>query len=87
MEQLERVSPQLKPKNERTQKIEDLIIDEVAMKALKFNIRMTRDRRRKIARENKMDWKVYRFIEKEVARRINNNLSIYTGKAIENEQN
>ena len=69
-------------KKDPLQALHNLQIDKDDMKRMQFNVRRTRSDRRKIARSNKFSWKLYQLIEKEVERRAESNLSIFTGQPL-----
>ena len=64
----------------RSTLLNELYIDPEAMKLLMFDVQMSRKQRRKVARDNKWSWEVYRTVEREVTRRMRMKLNINTGK-------
>lgn len=64
-----------KPKKD----IKTFQISKEEMEKFEFNVRHTRLKRRELARKGKLNWRIYQLVEKEIERRIDNNLDIYTG--------
>lgn len=60
--------------------ITELKIDERAIKILKLDLHLQRSQRREIARKAKIEWKVYKVLEREVMRRARLGLNLSTGK-------
>ena len=67
--------------------ITEVKIDPIAIKALRLNVNMTRAQRREVARKSKVEWKVYKVLEREVMRRAKLGLNLSTGKKDEEGEN
>jgi len=67
--------------------ITEIKIDERVIKSLRLDVSMTRAQRREIARKNKVNWKVYKVLEREIMRRFKLGLNLTTGKKDEEGEN
>lgn len=79
-------------KIERKTLVKEYLSNPEINKAIKLNLEvieklrlkepMTRAQRRKIARNAKMDWDMYRLLERETIKRVKANVNLETGEPI-----
>lgn len=61
-------------------RVENIEFSPELFKELQLHINNSRQKRRQIARQNKINWNTYIVLEREIFRRKQNNLNLLTGK-------
>lgn len=62
-----------------------MYIEPATIKTLQLTTRNTREKRRELAKKNKVPWNVYRALQLEIIRRYRQGLNLNTGKHFEHE--